>query len=203
MTIKELFDYVDEIKPNAFSNATKTVWLNECEGKVQTEIFLLSESEVFEYHYTASVTTKISFPDDHTMAFADPDVLKSFRPGGTLTFTPGSPYAADAKTDIPIRGVAAGALVFADGSFSSTGTTEVSTALSFDGSGCELLVEPPHSKLYAEYVMARIDYANGEYDKYDNSMQMFNAFWGEFSRWFARMYRPADRKKVRCCGICR
>lgn len=201
MTIRQLFDYVDEIKPNAFSDATKTVWLNEVEGLVQTEIFLWAEQECFEYHLEETVTTAISFPDDKTMAFADPEVLKSFRPGGTLTFTPGSPYAADAKTDIPIRGVGAGSLLFAPGSFTATGTTEVSTALSFDGSGCELLAEPPHSKLYAEYVMARIDYANGEYDKYDNSMQMFNSFWGEFSRWFARTYRPADRKKVCCRGI--
>ncbi len=197
MTIRELFDYVDEIKPNAFSDNTKTVWLNEVEGKVQTEIFLLNEAEIFEYHLSGTVTAPVSFPNDHTIGIADGAVLRLFRPGGTLTFTPPSPYAANAKTNIRIQGVNADGILVAPGSFSVLGDVAVSTALSFDGSGCELLVEPPHSKLYAEYVMARIDYANGEYDKYENSMQMFNAFWGEFSRWFARMYRPADRK-VRC-----
>ena len=34
MTLKEVIDYVDEIKPNAFSEATKTIWVNECEGLV-------------------------------------------------------------------------------------------------------------------------------------------------------------------------
>lgn len=56
----------------------------------------------------------------------------------------------------------------------------------------ELLVAPPHDKLYAPYLEAKIDYANGEYEKYNNSMQMFNSFWGEFLRWFALVYRPAD-----------
>lgn len=35
-TLKSVIDYVDEIKPNAFSNEAKTKWLNECEGLVQT-----------------------------------------------------------------------------------------------------------------------------------------------------------------------
>ena len=53
-------------------------------------------------------------------------------------------------------------------------------------------VRIPPVKLYAPYLEAKIDYANGEYNKYQNSMQMFNSFWGEFMRWFARVYRPAD-----------
>ena len=198
MTLKECLDYVDENKPNAFSNATKTVWVNEAEGKVQTEIFLLSESEVFEYHYAAQVTTPITFPDDHTIGIADKTVLKKFRPGGKFTsFAPGAPYTNNAAASITIQGVSADGLLFAEGTFTDTGTTPVSTVLNYDGSGCELLAEAPHSKIYPEYVMARIDYANGEYDKYENTMQMFNAFWGEFSRWFARVYRPADAMKRR------
>lgn len=114
MTLQQIYDYVDEIKPNAFSDQTKTIWMNEIEGKVQTEVFLLNEAECREY----------AWPDD--------------------------------QNTVP-------------------------------------LVEPPHSKIYGEYIIARIDYANGEYDKYQNTMQMFNAFWGEFCRWFATRYRPADR----------
>ena len=193
MTPKQLFDYVDEIKPNAFSNATKTIWLNEVEGMVQTEVLLLSE--VFEYRWSATVSTPISFPDEHTVGIADKSVLKNFRPGGKITLTGSGAYSGNNLTNAVIQSVSVDGLVFNE-TFSHTGASEVTTTLSFDGSTVELLVEPPHSKLYGEYLIARIDYANGEYDKYDNSMQMFNAFWGEFSRWFARMYRPADRKKV-------
>ena len=55
-----------------------------------------------------------------------------------------------------------------------------------------MLVRPPHDKLYPAYLEARIDYANGEYNKYQNTMQMFNGFYGEFMRWYADTYQPAD-----------
>lgn len=56
----------------------------------------------------------------------------------------------------------------------------------------ELLVHPPHDKLYWTYVTAMIDFANGEYNRYQNTMQRFNADFSEFMRWFAENYRPAD-----------
>ena len=206
MTLKECFDYVDEIKPNAFSNATKTVWMNEVEGMVQTEIFLLAEEEVFSYYWSLNETTPVTIVDDRTIGVADKDVLKKFRIGGKLDGfeyeSPAHGYSTRAK--LPIRGISADGIVLDAGTFDFTDNTPYSTALKCDGSGSILLVEPPHCKIYPEYIMARIDYANGEYDKYANTMQMFNAFWGEFSRWFARMYRPADMKKGRCCHeLCR
>jgi len=192
MTPKELFDYVDENKPNAFSNATKTIWLNEVEGMVQTEVFLLSEREVFEYRWSATVSTGISFPDEHTVGIADKSVLKMFRPGGKVSLTATGTYSGNTLSSAVIQAVNANGLVFAE-TFSHTGETEVTTSISYDGSTVELLVEPPHSKIYRVYLEAMIDFENGEYDKYANTMTMFNAFWGEFTRWFARVYAPADR----------
>ena len=61
-----------------------------------------------------------------------------------------------------------------------------------DNSGDMLAVMPPHDKLYPLYLQAKIHFANGEYDRYSNAMAMFNAAWGEFVRWFARTYSPAD-----------
>lgn len=113
MTIKKVIEFVDEIKPNAFSNEAKTAWLNECEGLVQTEVLLWASEEIITYD-----------------------------------------YAADKDK--------------------------------------ELLVHAPHDKLYWAYLAAMIDFANGEYDRYQNTMQVFNAYFGEFMRWFARNYRPAD-----------
>ena len=55
-----------------------------------------------------------------------------------------------------------------------------------------LAVYPPHDKLYPRYLQAMIHYANGEYDRYAASMQVFNAAWGEYVRWFSRTYDPAD-----------
>ena len=109
----EVIALVDEIKPNAFDEAAKTMWLNEVEGMVQTEVFLFAPADVIQYRW----------PENR---------------------------------DTP------------------------------------MLVQPPHDKLYWAYLAAMIDFANGEYNKYQNTMQMFNASFGEFMRWFAQNYRPAD-----------
>ena len=113
MTLLQVIRTVDDIKPNAFADETKTTWINECEGLVQTEVLLWAPEEILAY----------TFEKDQ---------------------------------------------------------------------GTELLVRPPHDKLYGAYLAAQIDFANGEYDKYQNTMQMFKSYFGEFMRWFATNYRPAD-----------
>lgn len=113
MKLGEVISYVDGIKPNAFTNEDKTRWINEAEGMVQTDIFLLAPEEIITY----------DFENDRE-------------------------------------------------------TT--------------LLVRPPHDKIYAAYLVAMIDFANGEYNKYQNTHQMFNANYAEFMNWFATNYRPAD-----------
>ncbi len=55
-----------------------------------------------------------------------------------------------------------------------------------------LLVQFPYDKMYEAWLTAKIDYANGEYDKYQNSMQMFNAAYEDFVCWFANRYEPAQ-----------
>ncbi len=113
MKLYEVLETVDEIKPNAFSDAVKTRWLSEVEGKVQAEVFLLAVEEIAPYDY-------------------ERDKEK------------------------------------------------------------ELLVRPPHDKLYEAYLCARIDLANGEYNKYQNTMLVFNAFYNELVKWYTERYRPAD-----------
>lgn len=117
MILRNLLDYVDDIKPNAFSNETKTAWINEVEGMVQTEVMLLAIEDVVTYTYAEHANT-------------------------------------------------------------------------------ELLAKPPHDKIYGAYLCAMIDFANGEYNKYSNTMQMFNAYYGEYMRWYAQRYRPADEAAV-------
>ena len=112
-TLGQVIARVDEIKPNAFTYEAKTVWLNECEGMIQTEIMLLGVEEVIEYSW------------------------------------PGDEYT-------------------------------------------ELLAAPPHDKVYWTYLAAMIDFANGEYNRYQNTVQLFNAHYGEYMRWYANRYRPAD-----------
>lgn len=116
--IYNVLRYVDDIKPNRFTDDTKIQWLNEVEGYIQTEVMMLALADVVQY---------------------DPE--------------------AHMHTD--------------------------------------LLIKPPHDKLYALYLCAMIDFANGEYDKYANTMQLYNEFLEEYIGWYTLHFRPADGGCVR------
>lgn len=118
ITLQEVISYADKVKPNAFDEDTKTLWINEVEGMVQLECMLLHPDEAVRYEY------------DH-----DQDT--------------------------------------------------------------ELLVRPPHDKLYRSYLVAMIDWTNSEYGNYENTMSMFNAHYDEYRKWFSQNYRPADTKDRR------
>ena len=56
----------------------------------------------------------------------------------------------------------------------------------------ELLAKPPHDKIYIAYLTAMIDYALGEYNKYANTIALFNAYFAEYTAWYANRYHPID-----------
>lgn len=60
----------------------------------------------------------------------------------------------------------------------------------------ELLVPAPHNKIYYTYLTAMVDFANGEYNKYANTLQMYNEFLDEYMTWYSDHYRPADGMAV-------
>ena len=123
MTIGGLIDYIDRIKPNNFVTGDMIRWINEVEGRIQTEIFLIEIHEITQYDW-----------DD--------------------TWT----------------------------------ATQKNEALA-----TELLVMPPYDKIYTTYLLAEIDNANGEYNRYMNTKQQFDAAFADFSRYTAQMYAPGNR----------
>lgn len=114
MKVKEVLAWVDEVKPNAFSDTVKVGWLSQLEGTLALKVFLMAPAEAVQLRYTE----------------ADREV--------------------------------------------------------------ELLVDEPYDDLYTLYLAAKIDEANGEYDKYQNSMQAYNARRGAFVCWFGGLYDPAQ-----------
>lgn len=59
-----------------------------------------------------------------------------------------------------------------------------------------LLVDPPYDDIYTLYLAAKIDQANGEYEKYANSSQIYNARRSAFTVWFCQSYDPAQGYRV-------
>ena len=55
-----------------------------------------------------------------------------------------------------------------------------------------VIANAPYSKLYIHWLESQIDYANGEYSKYNNSITMFNASYDAFARWYHREHLPLN-----------
>lgn len=65
-----------------------------------------------------------------------------------------------------------------------------------DDGDTELLVPEPFDQIYMHWLEAKIDYANAEYGKYNNSMAMYNAVWSEYCRWYNRTHEPKSQAFV-------
>ena len=66
------------------------------------------------------------------------------------------------------------------------GQTDVST---------ELLVPAPFEDIYLKWLEARIDYANGEYGKYNNSITMFNSQYSAYANHYNRSHMPKGKTR--------
>ena len=58
----------------------------------------------------------------------------------------------------------------------------------------ELLVPAPYDDVYLRYLEAQIDYANGEYTKYNNAVEAYNTAYSTFRRYYNRTYMPKGKK---------
>lgn len=63
----------------------------------------------------------------------------------------------------------------------------------FKAANQALALPAPYDRMYSRYLQAMIHYANGEYDRYANSMALFNEVWAEANRWFGGDFDVTDR----------
>lgn len=54
----------------------------------------------------------------------------------------------------------------------------------------ELIAEAPYDSMYITWLETRIDYTNGEYGKYNNSMAMYNTEYTAYSNYYNRHHMP-------------
>ena len=70
MTIKELIDYVGEVRPNSYGYPTMAIWINEIEGAVQTEIMGIYPADVASYESDVDLNTKLLVSMPHAKLYA-------------------------------------------------------------------------------------------------------------------------------------
>lgn len=57
----------------------------------------------------------------------------------------------------------------------------------------QLLIPSPFDSVYIRWLETMIDYANGEYDKYNNSMLMFHAEYDSYADFYKRTHMPKGK----------
>lgn len=60
-----------------------------------------------------------------------------------------------------------------------------------------LLVPAPYDDVYLRWLETRIDYTNGEYGKYNNSLTAYNDAYSLFERYYNRNNMPLQKGKFR------
>lgn len=79
-------------------------------------------------------------------------------------------------------------------------THEGGEGVSFEGyndntpTSTVLLVPAPYDDIYIRWLEAQIDYANGEYGRYSNSMIMYNSAYSSFEKYYNRTHMPLGKK---------
>lgn len=56
-----------------------------------------------------------------------------------------------------------------------------------------LLVPSPFDEVYLRWMEAQIDYHNGEYDKYNNDIIMYNTAFESFQNYYNRTHMPVQK----------
>ena len=64
------------------------------------------------------------------------------------------------------------------------GTTDLQT---------ELLIPEPFDEVYLRWMEAQIDYANGEYNKYNQSIQMYMTAYDGYANYYNRNHMPLGK----------
>lgn len=57
----------------------------------------------------------------------------------------------------------------------------------------ELLIPAPYDGVYIRYLEMKIDYANAEYGKYNNSAAEYNTAFSAFEKYYNREHMPKNR----------
>ena len=57
----------------------------------------------------------------------------------------------------------------------------------------ELLVPEPFDEVYLRWMEAQIDYTNGEYNKYNQSIQMYMAAFNAYANHYNRNHKPIGK----------
>lgn len=68
-----------------------------------------------------------------------------------------------------------------------------------DDMGTELIAEEPYDVLYVYWLMAQIDLAASELNKYNNSLALFKEALKDYKAWYNRTHMPVAKPQIKLC----
>lgn len=185
MRLKEAIDRVDALHPNPYSNDQKTDWINELEQLIQANDYLVRPEDLQWHKYSKTWTgVSVTFPDKRTLQTS---VDLDLDDGSIITISNLQTTTANEGT-YQIYLANKYEYVFKDEVFTTVTTTAETGTIAYNGTDEELLIDKPWDSMYIKYLIAQIDYANGDYDQYANTREAFENEYSNFRKWFTQHY---------------
>lgn len=170
MTVMEAINRVDAVKPNAYKQQEKIRWLSILDGIIKKEIIDTHEFEAEFVDNEATGKLDLYIFDKLVDSF---DVNAK---GEYISVKTGLTYTDKTR------------LIEASCAFN--GYTDRSLME-------ELLVPAPYDDIYIKWLEAQIDYANGEYNKYNNTSAAYNNAYVAYARAYHRDHMPKGGKEYK------
>lgn len=77
------------------------------------------------------------------------------------------------------------------------GQHDLFSVYSVDDMSAVMIAEPPYDVLYDAYLKMKIDEANGETARYNNSATMFNSYLDAYKRYYNKYHMPYQKNKLK------
>lgn len=172
MTVMGAINHINAVKPNTYGQSEKIKWLSNLDGIIKTE--------VIDTHESAP-----EFVKNESTGKLELYIFGIFRDSFELTAEGGYKSAKTGivcETEEKLQEMAWKAL-----KEPFKGYTDSSLM-------AEMLVPAPYDDIYIKWLEAQIDYANGEYAKYNNSISMYNAAYDAYAKWYNRTHMPIQKE---------
>lgn len=182
MTLREAIEIADKMVVNDFDYPTKTAWINEIETKIQSEVFELAPNNAASYVWESEYAGNI-IASGNTITMAHPIDARNY---GELILSD-----CDIAGTYTVKKVDGNELTVKETLTDYTGSAK----LVFTNKDTELLLNNEWGKLYYKWLIAKVDFANRDYDLYADTSEYFNSDWADYVKWYC--YHFIDNRR-RC-----
>lgn len=176
MTIIEAINIIDVLKPNTYSQSDKIGWLSTLDGLIKKKIIDTHEGATKEEAINEYIQSSITEYEKAVNEYAKINEIsneeaRELLPFREIKYKEAKEYVENNRNDVSFNGY--------------TDETPLDT---------QLLAPAPFDEMYINWLESKIDYANAEYARYNNSITRFNDFFEDYKRFYNRNNMPKGTK---------